>query len=297
MIHGWIVIDKPLGRSSMQTTSRVKRLLSTRKAGHAGTLDPLASGILPIALGEATKTIPFMVDAAKTYEFTIQWGQQTNTDDQEGEILKVSEMRPFQEEIQKILPEFIGKISQVPPAFSAVKINGKRAYAMARGGKEVVLEPREITVHNLELLDMPDQDHATFKCHCGKGTYIRSLARDIALKLRTYGHVSHLRRTAVGAFNEKNAISLDFLENMSHKGHVEESIFSLDWVLDDIPDLILTHEEERHFCHGQRFLKEGLVEGETLVCRDSNRGLIGLAKTVDGLLKPVRMLNIHERKD
>lgn len=297
MIHGWVVIDKPLGRSSMQTTSRVKRLLSTRKAGHAGTLDPLASGILPIALGEATKTIPFMVDAAKTYEFTIQWGQQTNTDDQEGEILKVSEVRPSQEAIQKVLPEFIGHISQVPPAFSAVKINGRRAYAMARGGKEVVLEPREITVYNLELLDMPDQDHATFKCNCGKGTYIRSLARDIALKLETYGHVSYLRRTAVGAFDEKNAISLDFLENMSHKGHVEESIFPLDWVLDDIPDLILTPEEERRFCHGQRFLKEGLVEGETLVCRNSNGDLLGLAKTVEGLLKPVRMLNIHERKD
>jgi tRNA pseudouridine55 synthase len=297
MIHGWIVIDKPLGRSSMQTTSRVKRLLSTRKAGHAGTLDPLASGILPIALGEATKTIPFMVDAAKTYEFTIQWGQQTNTDDQEGEILKVSEVRPSQEQIQKVLPDFIGKISQVPPAFSAVKINGKRAYAMARGGKEVVLEPREITVHNLELLGMSDQDHATFKCHCGKGTYIRSLARDIALKLGTYGHVSYLRRTAVGAFDEKNAISLDFLENMSHKGHVEESIFPLDWVLDDIPDLVLTAEEEGRFCHGQRLLKEGLVEDETFVCRNSNGGLLGLAKAVEGLLKPVRMLNIHERKD
>ncbi len=297
MIHGWVVIDKPLGLSSMQTTSRVKRLLSTRKAGHAGTLDPLASGILPIALGEATKTIPFMVDAAKTYEFTIRWGQQTNTDDQEGEILNVSDARPSQEEIQKILPEFIGKISQVPPAFSAVKINGKRAYALARGGKEVVLQPREITVHNLDLLDMPDHDHATFKCHCGKGTYIRSLARDIALKLQTFGHVSYLRRTVVGVFDEKNAISLDFLENMSHKGHVEESIFPLDWVLDDIPDLILNPEEERRFCHGQRFAKEGLPDEQTLVCRNSDGGLLGLAKAVEGQLKPVRMLSIHERKD
>lgn len=296
MIHGWLVLDKPLGLSSMQATARVKRILSTRKAGHAGTLDPLASGILPIALGEATKTINYMVDIEKTYEFTIRWGQQTSTDDAEGEIVEESTHHPTEADIQKVLPDFTGTITQVPPAYSAVKINGQRAYKLARAGQDVAMRERSVEIYSLELLKVIDNDHALLRCHCGKGTYIRSLGRDIALKLGTYGHLATLRRTTVGRFTEKNAISLDFLEEMSHKGPVEECILPVDAVLDDIPDQVLSEENARRFYHGQRLNAPDLTDGQTLVCRYPDGSLLGIGHVTEGQLKPSRMFNIHERK-
>lgn len=289
MINGWVVINKPLGLSSMQTTARVKRILSTRKAGHAGTLDPLATGVLPIALGKATKTISYMMDAHKSYEFTVRWGEQTSTDDQEGEVLSASEVRPTEDQIHDVLKDFVGEILQTPPQYSAVKVNGKRAYAMARAGKEVNLSSRPVMIHDLKLLRVENTDHATFRCYCGKGTYIRSLARDIALKLGAYGHISYLRRTSVGVFDEKNAISLDFLENIGHKGHVEDHLFPLDRVLDDIPDLVLSKEEEKRFCHGQRLPWSESPEEQVQVCRDISGNVVGLAKVVEGKLQPIRL--------
>jgi tRNA pseudouridine55 synthase len=214
-LHGWINLDKPYDMTSTQAVGAVKRILRPEKIGHAGTLDPLATGILPLALGEATKTVPYVMDAEKEYRFTIRWGQRTTTDDTEGDIIATSDVRPAAEAIQVALPRFLGVILQTPPAFSAIKLQGERAYDLARAGKEVKIEPREVEILAFELADLPDLDHASFHVTCGKGTYIRALARDLAHMLGTEGHLSALRRTRVGKFHEGNAISLDKLEAFS----------------------------------------------------------------------------------
>lgn len=296
MIHGWLVLDKPLGLSSMQATSRVKRLLSTRKAGHAGTLDPLASGVLPIALGKATKTINYMVDATKTYEFTVRWGEQTSTDDAEGEVLETSPHRPTYDSILSILPDFTGTVTQTPPAYSAIKINGQRAYKMARSGQDVQMPERQVEIYELELLEIKDQDHASFRCHCGKGTYIRSLGREMARQLGTCGRLSALRRTTVGAFTEKNAISLDFLDEMRDKDAIEDWILPIDAVLDDIPGLSLSEDDAQRFYHGQRVQTDQLTEEVAVKCYQPDGSLLGIGQMCEGKIKPVRMLDIHERR-
>lgn len=241
-LHGWINLDKPYDMTSTQTVGAVKRILKPEKIGHAGTLDPLATGILPLALGEATKTVPYVMDASKEYIFTIRWGQRTTTDDTEGEIIATSDERPSEESIRHALANFLGVILQTPPAFSAIKLQGQRAYDLARAGQEVVIEPREVIIHAFELTSQPDADHATFRVECGKGTYIRALARDLAQVLGTEGHLSALRRTRVGKFTENNAISLEKLQSfgqdalpLDNKGYY----FLLPPVdgLDDIPAL------------------------------------------------------------
>ncbi|MFB0993074.1 MAG: tRNA pseudouridine(55) synthase TruB, partial [Rhodospirillales bacterium] len=215
-IHGWIVIDKPLGMGSTGVVGKVRYLLNAQKAGHGGTLDPLASGILPIALGEATKTVAYAMDGCKTYEFTARWGQSTATDDMEGEVVSRSGVRPAEADIRAILSEFEGEIDQIPPIYSAIKVDGKRAYDLARADISMKLKSRKVQIDKCELISCDDVDHATFRVQCGKGTYIRSLARDIAVRLGTCAHVSRLRRTRVGPFTEKHAISLDSLEALGH---------------------------------------------------------------------------------
>ena len=205
---GWIIFDKPLEMTSTQAVGKLKWLFNANKAGHAGTLDPLATGLLPIALGEATKTVPFVMDGEKVYRFTVKFGEETNTDDTEGEVTQTSSHRPTDAEIEAVLPDFTGEIMQVPPAFSAIKINGERAYDKARSGEDVVLEPRPISVHSLTLIERIDEDSALFEAECGKGTYVRALARDMARKLGTYCHVTALIRVAVGPFEEEDMISL-----------------------------------------------------------------------------------------
>ncbi len=207
-IDGWVVLDKPVGLGSTPAVSRVRRLFGAQKAGHGGTLDPLASGVLPIALGEATKTVPFVMDGRKEYRFTLRFGQARSTEDAEGEVTATSEARPTDEAIRRALPAFVGEVEQVPPAFSALKVDGKRAYDLARAGEPVDLKPRRIVIERLELVGRADTDHADFVVSCGKGTYIRSLGRDLALSLGTVGYLSALRRTAVGPFREEAAISL-----------------------------------------------------------------------------------------
>ncbi len=204
-IDGWVLLDKPVGMTSTQAVGAVKWLFSAKKAGHAGTLDPLASGCLPIALGEATKTVPFVMDSRKVYRFTVRFGIETDTDDAEGQPVATSELRPSREAILDALDAFRGEIQQTPPAYSALKINGERAYDLAREGVVVELAPRTVIVHRLDLVEMPDADHAVFEAECGKGTYVRSIARDLGRVLGSRGHISALRRTCVGTFEEAAA--------------------------------------------------------------------------------------------
>ena len=205
-VHGWVVLDKPVGMTSTHAVSIIKRLFSAKRCGHAGTLDPLASGCLPIAMGEATKTVPFVMDSRKLYRFTIQWGEERDTDDSEGRIVQGSSARPTADEIRAALPAYTGTIQQVPPKFSALKIEGERAYDLARDGQEVELQARTVDIGRLELIEMPDADHAVLEAECGKGTYVRSLARDIGRALGCYGHVSALRRCSVGGFTPETKI-------------------------------------------------------------------------------------------
>ncbi|MFK7839540.1 MAG: tRNA pseudouridine(55) synthase TruB, partial [Bdellovibrionales bacterium] len=235
-VDGWVNLDKPLGLTSTQAVGKIRRIMNGQKVGHAGTLDPLATGVLPIALGEATKTIPYMQDALKGYEFTVTWGQQRSTDDAEGEVLLESNNRPTREAIEAVLPLFMGDITQVPPKFSAVKIDGQRAYDLARKGEEVAIKSREVYIESLELLDS-DSNTATFTVTCGKGTYVRSIARDMALQMDTYGYVSALKRTAVGAFHIDDTISLEVLEKLEHIPAREAALKPVQVVLDDIPAL------------------------------------------------------------
>src|SRR5437016_11514285 len=207
-VNGWLLLDKPVGMTSTHAVSVAKRLYQARRAGHAGTLDPLASGCLPIALGEATKTVPFVMDGRKTYQFTVRWGEERDTDDAEGRVIETQAKRPAEQEIRALLPRFTGTIAQVPPRFSAVKIEGERAYDLARNGEDVELEPRPVTIYRLVLVETPDADHALFEAECGKGAYVRGLARDMGRALACWGHVSALRRTAVGPFGEPDMTSL-----------------------------------------------------------------------------------------
>ncbi len=241
-VHGWVNFDKPLGMTSTQAVGKVRWLFSAQKAGHAGTLDPLASGILPIALGEATKTVPFLVQAKKTYECEIQWGARTTTLDAEGDVVATSDVIPTGQQLADILPQFMGEISQIPPAFSAIKIDGKRAYDLARAGEAPKMKPRLVQIDGIEVL-AAHESTATIRIDCGKGTYIRSLARDIAHALGSEGYVKSLRRTRVGPFTDEAAFTLDMMEDLGDKNRVFESLLSVSTALDDIPALAVTEDE------------------------------------------------------
>src|SRR5580698_5672364 len=205
-VHGWVVLDKPIGMTSTHAVAIVKRLFSAKRAGHAGTLDPLASGGLPIAIGEATKTVPFVMDGRKRYRFTVAWGEERDTDDTEGRAVRTSEIRPTPEAITALLPRFTGLIEQIPPQYSAIKVQGERAYDLARDGETVELKPRPVEIHQLSLVEQPDSSRSVFEAECGKGTYVRALARDIGRILGCFGHISALRRTLVGPFGESDMI-------------------------------------------------------------------------------------------
>jgi tRNA pseudouridine55 synthase len=214
-VSGWLIFDKPHGMGSTDAVSLIKRLYRADKAGHAGTLDPLATGILPIALCEATKTVPYLMDEHKTYVFTVAWGDERTTDDLEGEVTKRSDKRPLREEVEAVLPRFTGIIQQTPPQFSAVKINGERAYDIARDGERVEIASREVEILHLTIIDMPDANHTVFEVECGKGTYVRALARDMGRLLGCYGHISSLRRTSVKPFNEEHSVTQAELQGAS----------------------------------------------------------------------------------
>ncbi len=253
-VHGWLILDKPLGLTSTQALGKARRLIGGKKAGHGGTLDPLATGLLPLAFGEATKLVPYVMDGDKEYLFTVTWGQQRTTDDAEGEVMAVSDCCPDEKSIVSVLPSFVGEVDQTPPTFSAIKIGGQRAYDLARAGKPPEMTPRKVRIDALELIGMPSPDRADFKVKCGKGTYVRSLGRDLALKLGTFGFIAALRRTKVGPFSVENAFSLEKLEELSHKGEALTALFAVQSALDDILGLTLTASEAQRLRAGQSLL-------------------------------------------
>jgi len=297
-IHGWIALDKPEGLGSTQALARVKRLFNAAKAGHSGTLDPLASGLLPIALGEATKTVAWAMEGRKTYLVLVRWGEARTTDDREGEISALSDRRPSHVEIDTALTRFEGEISQIPPKFSAIKVEGERAYDLARAGEPVDLRPRQVFIEKIELLGLPDADHAEFSVTCGKGTYIRSLARDLAEALGTVGHVARLRRIAVGPFGEKDMISLEKLEELRHKapgGNAMEGVLRpIETVLDGIPALAVKDAEAQRLRQGQKVLLRGasapIAQDAVLVMW--GRRPLGICSIEKGALTPKRLFNL-----
>jgi len=292
-IDGWVVLDKPLGLGSTQAVGRVRWLFSAEKAGHGGTLDPLATGVLPIALGEATKTVPFVMDGAKEYRFTLRFGEARSTEDAEGEVIATSDARPTDAAIRAALGAFVGEIEQVPPAFSALKIDGKRAYDLARAGETVEMKPRKVTIGRLELLARPDADHADFVVGCGKGTYIRSLGRDLALSLGTVGHLSALRRTAVGPFREDAAISLPKLEALGHIPPLLGALVPVATALDDIPAQAMTETQADRLRQGQSvFLTRDAPPPGTLCRAECGSRLVALVRSDGASLQPVRVFNL-----
>jgi len=243
-VSGWVILDKPDDMTSTHAVSAVRRIFNAQKAGHSGTLDPLASGILPIALGEATKTVPYLMEAEKEYRFTIRWGISTDTQDREGKPTAESAVRPNREAVVETLEAFIGEIEQIPPQFSAVKVEGERAYDLARSGETVELQPRQVVVYEAGLTDDDEgADFATIRVRCGKGFYIRALVRDLATKLGAEGHVWRLRRTAVGPFRESASITLDALQVLGQKGAALERLNPVETALADIPALAINGED------------------------------------------------------
>src|SRR5262245_48774234 len=259
-VSGWLCLDKRVGQTSTSAVGAVKRLFDAQKAGHAGTLDPLASGALPIALGEATKTVPYVQDGRKVYRFTVRWGVETDTDDADGKMTATSAARPDRGAITAALPDFTGDIMQRPPAFSALKIEGERAYDLAREGAEVVLEERPVSIHRLTLAEVPDRDHAVFEAECGKGTYVRSLARDIGRRLGTFGHVARLRRLAVGPFDEETFVTLDELIAAREEGSVvllDRFLRPSGFGLRELPEISFTSVDAARLRRGQSVLLRG----------------------------------------
>ena len=249
-ISGWLVLDKPLGMGSTDAVSKIKWLFKAEKAGHAGTLDPLASGILPIALGEATKTVPYVMDGAKVYRFAVEWGAETATDDAEGEVIGTSDLRPDDAAVKDALSDFIGDIQQVPPQFSAVKIDGQRAYKRARDGEEMEIAARPLWVESLLLLDRPDADHVTLEMTCGKGGYVRAIARDLGEALGCYGHVRELRRIWSGPFVAEEGVSMERIEELAKSEEIDALLLPLSEGLTSLPELKCTHEGATRLRHG-----------------------------------------------
>jgi tRNA pseudouridine55 synthase len=298
-VHGWVAIDKPVGMTSTQVVAKVRWLFQAQKAGHGGTLDPLATGLLPVALGEATKTVPYVMDGAKVYSFAIVWGEQRTTDDEEGEVCARSDVRPSEEQIRAALPAFIGAISQVPPRYSAIKVDGQRAYDLARDGEEVDLKARIIRIDDFSLVEMLP-DRARFRVLSGKGAYMRSLARDLAQAVGTVGYIAELRRISCGPFAVDAAISLDKLAELGHSSAPLEALLPIKTALDDIPALAVSETEARRLANGQtlplgggagRFSHLDLAEG-TVVCVGTAEKLVAIARIEDQEIRPIRVLNL-----
>ena len=289
-VNGWIILDKPYAMTSTQAVSRLKYLYNAKKAGHAGTLDPLASGILPIAFGEGTKTVPFVQDGEKSYRFTVRWGAETTTDDLEGAVTKTSDVRPEPDEIVAQLPDFIGEISQVPPAFSAIKVEGERAYDLARAGETVELAARTISVHDLRLVSST-VDEAIIEADCGKGTYVRAIARDLGRALGCLGHVSALRRTCVGPFSEADAVDLDVLTNEPETR--ARSLLSVEAGLLQVPCVVVDSTSAARLRRGQSIILRGRDAPVDGVVYASCGGVpVAFGEVARGEMQPSRVFNL-----
>jgi tRNA pseudouridine55 synthase len=298
-VHGWVILDKPVGITSTHAVGVVKHLFKARRAGHAGTLDPLASGALPIALGEATKTVPFVMDGRKRYRFTIRWGEERDTDDAEGRVTAAEARRPTADAIRALLPAFTGVIEQVPPRYSAIKVEGERAYDLARDGEAVELRARPVEIARLVLERMDDPDHAVLAAECGKGTYVRALARDLGRRLGCFGHVSALRRLAVGPFGEESMILLEDLQALCHRAaageaSLAEALMPVETALDDIPALAISRADAARLQNGQAVLMRGrdapVMHGPVSVTVAGR--LLALAEVDRGEIVPKRVFNL-----
>jgi len=297
-VHGWVALDKPLGMTSTQAVGKVRWLFGAEKAGHGGTLDPLATGLLPIALGEATKTVSAAMDGRKTYRFAVKWGEERSTDDLEGVVTTRSTSRPSLESIESILARFKGDIQQIPPAFSAIKVEGERAYDLARSGADVVLASRAVRIEELRLIAVSEQESATFEVTCGKGTYVRSLARDMGRALGCLGHVTMLRRLAVGPLTEAHMIPLEKLEELRHKapgGNAMDGVLRpIETVLDGIPALAMDEQQAQRLRQGQSVLLRGAnapIAHEAVLITSGGKPL-GIGSVEQGTLKPKRLFNL-----
>jgi len=298
-IDGWLIIDKPTGIGSTDVVNRVKRAYDAQKAGHGGTLDPLATGLLPIAFGHATKTVPYVMDGTKIYHFTLRFGEGRDSDDSDGAVTETSDVRPDDDAIRAALPPFIGDIMQVPPIYSAIKINGERAYDLARDGQEVVLEARPARVDRFELIDRPNADHAVFEVQSGKGVYMRSLARDLARALGTVGHIAALRRLRVGSFFESHAVPLDKIVVTGDTPPPSlDFLLPLTTALADIPALAVTEAEAARLNFGQplslvdlmgRVPSEASPDGG-LVRAMAGERFVGLCRLEEGMMRPERLM-------
>jgi tRNA pseudouridine55 synthase len=298
-MHGWVVVDKPIGMTSTHAVSQIKRLFKAKRVGHAGTLDPLASGCLPIALGEATKTVPFIVDGRKVYRFTVRFGEERDTDDADGRTTQTSAQRPDADAIRALLPQFTGTIEQVPPAFSAVKVAGERAYDLARDGETVELKSRPVRIDRLTLIEMPDADHAVLEAECGKGTYVRAIARDLGRALGCFGHIAALRRLSVGPFGEVALISLEQLAALCHRaaaggGNLADALLPVETALDDIPALAVNGADAARLQRGQAVLLRGrdapILRGTVYITASGQ--LVALAEVDRGEIVPKRVFNL-----
>ena len=297
-VNGWLILDKPVGITSTKVVGRTRWLYDAKKAGHAGTLDPLATGILPIAFGEATKTVPFAVDGAKTYRFTVRFGAETNTDDAEGKVTETCALRPSRAQIETALPQFVGEIEQVPPRFSALKVDGARAYDLARDEEDFELSARTVTIDRLEIVDIRDADTCILEAQCGKGTYVRALARDLGRALKCLGHISTLRRTRVGMFTEAEAVTLDEVERAAEKSR--EALLALlspiEMALSGLPTITFGSADAAKLRQGRSVLLRGrdapILTGRVYAL--SRGALVALGEIAKGEFCPHRVFNLPD---
>ncbi|OKL44463.1 tRNA pseudouridine(55) synthase TruB [Pseudovibrio exalbescens] len=302
-VNGWLVLDKPLNLTSNEALGKLKRIFHPEKVGHAGTLDPLASGCLPIAFGEATKTVPYVMEGRKVYRFEVTWGTQTTTDDSEGEVMATSDVRPDPSAIGAILPDFTGTIQQVPPKFSAIKVNGNRAYDLARDGEEVELQARPIEVHRLDLIECKDENRAVFEAECGKGTYVRALARDMGERLGTCGHVTDLRRLLVGPFGEQEMVDFDELtaiaadgtsENPLENPELMDCLLPVEAGLSQLTNVVVSSDAAARLKRGMSIILRGANAplGPEEIYVTSGGTLIAFGEVARGEFKPKRVFNL-----
>ena len=294
-INGWLIVDKPRDMGSTQVVNLTRRLFNAKKNGHAGTLDPFATGILPIAFGEATKLLPYVTDGRKEYEFVIQWGKATNTDDSEGEIISESEKIPSRQEILDVIPAFIGQVKQIPPAYSAIKINGQRAYQLARKGEDVVIPERVIEIYDLELLEELRNHQARFRVECSKGTYVRTLGHDLAVKLGTCGYLQELRRTKCGQFGLESKILLENIKNIVHSDALKEILLPLETSLRDIAEIAVSEADADKLRKGQgvsprAYKVQNLIGQEAAAFYDES--LVAIVRIEEKRISPLRVFNL-----
>jgi tRNA pseudouridine55 synthase len=298
IVDGWLILDKPVGLTSTEALGIVKRCYGAAKAGHAGTLDPLASGCLPLAFGEATKTVPFVFEGRKVYRFTVRWGAETDTDDAEGAVVATSDARPDIAAVEAVLPAFLGRVEQVPPRYSAIKIAGERAYDLAREGEVVEMQPRVVEIDSLEIVGVPDADHLELETECGKGTYVRAIARDLGRRLGCYGHVSALRRLAVGPFDEEDFVTLEEVraaaEGREDAPPLPELMLPVDTALADLFELDVNRVEAGRLLRGQSIIVRGRElppVDETVYATCAGR-LVALGEVEQGTFVPRRVFHL-----